>query len=80
MIPEYLGGLIFILIIIGMLSLVVYAVLNIFYPKSPRKLKIEASVILGFIILALFSSFTSFILLIVILALGLGLIYGFKKI
>ena len=80
MITGYLGELFFIITIFGLLSLAVYSLLNIFYPRSPKKFKIKASVVLGFVIITILSSFPSFVFLIVILTVGLGLIYGFNKI
>ncbi|MBB5255180.1 hypothetical protein [Sulfurisphaera ohwakuensis] len=72
-------GLVLFFIELGVSLAIVYSILNYFYPNSSRKLKIEASIFLGFIALGVFMLFVSFNFLLVFLLIGLGVMYGLKK-
>jgi len=75
-----LVGLILFFAELGVSLAIVYSILNYFYPNSSRKLKIEASIFLGFIALGTFMSLVSFNFLLVFLLIGLGVMYGLKKV
>jgi uncharacterized membrane protein len=61
---------------VGLIALVINAILKVFYPNSPKKLRIEASLILAFLALVLVSPLSLFVIVII----ELGLLYGLKKI
>ncbi len=64
---------------IAVFCLLVYSILNHFYAGAPRKLKIEASLIIGFIAFLIFSSRSLMLMFVVLLILGLAFIRGYRK-
>jgi len=71
--PGYLVALFMIIAMMATFSLLVYGILSFFYTKAPRKLKIEASAILGFIGFVIIFSRALYAVLIALLILAIVL-------
>ncbi len=71
--PGYLVPFFIIIAMMAAFSLLVYGILGFFYAKAPRKLKIEASAILGFICFVIIFSHALYAVLIALLILAMVL-------